>query len=163
VNFTEGAEILWVKFKLGVFMPGMPAKDLRDSERVLPGATARDSFWLRGSAWQFPDFENVETFADRLAREGTLVRDPLVETVLKDGPPDIPSRTLRHHFLRATGLSRDHIRQFERARRAASLLEGGVTILDAVYELGYFDQPHLTRELKRFIGKTPAQQSAQAG
>ena len=24
-------------------------------------------------------------------------------------------------------------------------------------DLGYFDQPHLTRALKRFIGKTPAQ------
>jgi len=26
-----------------------------------------------------------------------------------------------------------------------------------VYEAGYFDQPHLTRALKHFIGLTPAQ------
>jgi len=162
VNFTEGAEILWVRFKLGAFMPGMPARDILDSETVLPGAAARDSFWLHGSAWQFPDFENVETFVDRLAREGTLVRDPLVEAALEDHPLDVPPRTLRHRFLRATGLSRDHIRQFERARRAMALLEQGVPILDTVYEAGYYDQPHLTREMKRFIGRTPAQQLVQA-
>jgi hypothetical protein len=27
------------------------------------------SFWLNGSAWQFPDYDNVETFVDRLVRE----------------------------------------------------------------------------------------------
>jgi methylphosphotriester-DNA--protein-cysteine methyltransferase len=135
---------------------------LLDSQTVLPEAAGREAFWLHGSAWQFPDFENVETFVDRLAREGTLVYDPLVEAALNDQPQQVSSRTLRHRFLRATGLSRDHIRQFERARRAASLLGQGLPILDTVYEAGYFDQPHLTRELKRFIGKTPAQQLVQA-
>jgi AraC-like DNA-binding protein len=161
VNFTEGAEILWVRFKLGAFMPHLPARDLLDSQTALPGAAGRESFWLHGSAWQFPDFENVETFVDRLAR-GTLVYDPLVEAALNDQPQEVSSRTLRHRFLRATGLSRDHIRQFERARRAATLLGQGLPILDTVYEAGYFDQPHLTRELKRFIGRTPAQQLVQA-
>ena len=33
----------------------------------------------------------------------------------------------------------------------------GVSILDTAYEAGYFDQPHLTRSLKQFIGRTPAQ------
>lgn len=157
VKFREGAEILWVRFKLGTFMPHLPARDIRDTETVLPGAAARDSFWLHSSTWQFPDFENVETFVERLAREGTLVRDPLVESALTEPPPDVPPRTLRHRFLQATGLSHNHIRQFERAQRAAELLERGVPILEAIHQAGYYDQPHLTRELKRFIGHTPKQ------
>jgi Transcriptional regulator containing an amidase domain and an AraC-type DNA-binding HTH domain len=32
-----------------------------------------------------------------------------------------------------------------------------MSILDVVYEAGYYDQPHLTRSLKYFIGQTPAQ------
>ncbi len=32
-----------------------------------------------------------------------------------------------------------------------------MSILDTVERAGYFDQPHLTRSLKRFIGQTPAQ------
>ena len=156
VNYTEGAEILWIKFKLGVFMPHLPVREFLDLETSLPGAGSR-SFWLKGSAWQFPDFENADTFVDRLARQEVLARDPLVEAVLQDQPQAVPPRTLRHRFLRATGLPQGHIRQIERAQRAAALLQQGVPILDAVFELGYYDQPHLTRSLKQWAGHTPAQ------
>jgi methylphosphotriester-DNA--protein-cysteine methyltransferase len=64
---------------------------------------------------------------------------------------------VRHRFLQATGLTQGHIRQVERAKRAAELLRQGSSISDTVYEAGYFDQPHLTRSLKRWIGSTPAQ------
>jgi methylphosphotriester-DNA--protein-cysteine methyltransferase len=70
---------------------------------------------------------------------------------------ELSPRTLRHHFLRATGLTHDRIRQFERAQRAGALLQQGVSILDTVFEAGYYDQPHLTRSLKHWIGHTPAQ------
>jgi AraC-like DNA-binding protein len=77
--------------------------------------------------------------------------------VIQDHPQETPSRTIRHRFLRATGLSRSHIRQIERAQQAAALLRQGVSIPDTVFKLGYFDQPHLTRSLKRWVGHTPAQ------
>jgi methylphosphotriester-DNA--protein-cysteine methyltransferase len=54
-------------------------------------------------------------------------------------------------------LTHSTIRQIERARHAAVLLRQGLSILDVVYEAGYFDQPHLTRSLKYFIGQTPTQ------
>ena len=156
VSWGEGAEILWVKFKLGTFMPHLPAKGFLDVETHLPGA-ANQSFWLKSSAWQFPDFENVETFINRLVRQEILVCDPLVHAVLQDQPEEMAPRTIRHRFLRATGLTQSHIRQVERAQQAARLLQQGIPILDTVYELGYFDQPHLTRSLKQFVGYTPAQ------
>jgi methylphosphotriester-DNA--protein-cysteine methyltransferase len=49
------------------------------------------------------------------------------------------------------------IRQIERARYAALLLKSGVSIPDATQEAGYFDQPHLTRSMKHFIGQRPAE------
>ena len=156
VSVPEGAEILWIKLRLGAFMPHLPARHMLDTETTLPGA-ASDSFWLHGSAWQFPDYENVDTFVSRLAAEEVLVHDPLVNEVLQDRPPELSVRTIRHRFLRATGLTQGQIRQFERAQRAASVLQQGATILDTVFEAGYSDQPHLTRSLKRWIGHTPAQ------
>jgi AraC-like DNA-binding protein len=54
-------------------------------------------------------------------------------------------------------LTQLHIYQAERAHRAESLLQQGVSILDTVYELGYYDQPHLTRAMNKFIGHTPGQ------
>jgi len=155
-SWEEGAEILWIRFKLGTFMPHLPARDFLDVETNLPGA-ASQSFWLKGSAWQFPDYENVETFIDQLVRDDVLVRDPVVSAALQDQLPEMSLRTVRHRFLRATGLSQSHISQIERAQQAEVLLKQGISILDVVYQLGYFDQPHLTRSLKQFIGYAPAQ------
>jgi methylphosphotriester-DNA--protein-cysteine methyltransferase len=59
--------------------------------------------------------------------------------------------------LRATGLTQDAIRQIERARRAADLLDRGESIAETVARAGYADQAHLTRSLKRFVGETPGQ------
>lgn len=156
VEWGEGGEIVWIKLKLGTYFPHLPPRKLLNNETPLPGA-ASNSFWLKGSAWQFPNHENAETFVNRLVREEILVQDPVIHPTLQDQPPDMSSRTLRHRFQYATGLSQNHIRQYERAQQAAALLEQGVSILDTVDMLGYFDQPHLTRSLKRFVGKTPAQ------
>jgi hypothetical protein len=57
----------------------------------------------------------------------------------------------------ATGLTYKTIQQIERARSAVSVLEQGTPILDTAFELGYFDQAHLTNSLKRFIGRTPTE------
>jgi AraC-like DNA-binding protein len=152
----EGAEILWIKLKLGAFMPHLPARDHLNSEQALPQASDQ-RFWLRGSALQFPDYENVETFIDRLVRQEDLVRDPVVSAALQDESLEMSPRTVRHRFLQATGQTQNHIRQYERAIKAASLLRHGVSILDTVFEAGYFDQPHMTRSLKQFVGYTPAQ------
>jgi hypothetical protein len=156
-SWGEGAEIMWIKFKLGAFMPRFPFGMLRDKETILPEAARRNSFWLNDSAWRFPDYENAEAFVNRLVRQDVLVRDPVVDAVLQGHPQAISPRTVRHHFLRATGLTRGHIRQAERANMAAALLQQGSSILDTVFEAGYFDQSHLTRSLKHFIGYTPAQ------
>jgi hypothetical protein len=155
-KYVTGAEILWIKFKLGTFMPHLITRDFLNTEVPLPGA--RDNaFWLKRAAWQFPDYENVETFVDRLGHDEVLVRDPLVDAVLQDQPTEMAPRTVRHRFLQATGLTQKHIRQYERAQRAVVLLQQGTPILDTVFEAGYYDQSHLTRALKRFIGYTPAQ------
>jgi AraC-like DNA-binding protein len=155
-SWGEGAEILWIQFKLGVFMPHFPTRKYLNGEQILPEASSQ-RFWLQGAAREVPDFENVESFIDRLAHRDDLVRDPVVSAALQDGPLDLSPRTVRHRFLQATGQTQNHIRQYERAVKAASLLRHGVSILETVFETGYFDQPHLTRSLKQFLGYTPAQ------
>lgn len=155
-SYTEGAEILWIKFRLGAFMPHLRTRGFLDTETILPGA-ARRSFWLDNSAWEYPDYENADTFVDRLVRDDLLVCDPVVAAVLRGHPHALSPRTVRHRFLQATGLTQTHIHQLERAQQAAALLQQGKSILDTVHETGYFDQPHLTRSLKQFVGHTPAQ------
>jgi Helix-turn-helix domain len=156
-DFPADAEFFGIIFKLGTFMPHLPVETLLDrQDATLPEASS-NSFWLNGSAWELPTFENAEVFVDRLIRQGILVRDPVVEAAIQGHTPDMSIRSLQYRFLRATGLTHKTIQQIERAHSAVSLLERGTPISDAALELGYFDQAHLTNSLKRFIGRTPAQ------
>lgn len=152
----EESEFLVIKFQLGVFLPDLPVTHLVNTDAALPEGT-NQSFWLNGSTWQFPDFENVETFVDRLVHEDVLVVDPVVNSVLQNQSPSVSDRTVRRRFLSTTGLTPKALQQIGRAQQAAALLEQGGSILDTVYAAGYADQPHLTRSLKRFYGQTPAQ------
>ena len=156
-DFPADAEFFGITFKLGSYMPHLPLKTLLDrQDAALPEASS-NSFWLHGSTWELPTFENADVFVERLIRQGILVRDPVVEAAIMGHPPDMSIRSLQYRFLQATGLAHKTIQQIERARFAVSLLERGTPILDTAFELGYFDQAHLTNSLKRFIGKTPAQ------
>ncbi|MCE7982507.1 MAG: helix-turn-helix domain-containing protein [Caldilinea sp. CFX5] len=149
-------EWLGIQFTHGVFMPHLPTSDLVDGEAKLPSASGR-AFWLHGSAWEFPTFDNVETFVARLVQEELLVCDPIVTAALQGHATDLTPRSVRRHLLRAAGLTHGTISQIERARLATALLRQGVSILDTVDVAGYADQPHLTRSLKQLVGQTPAQ------
>jgi hypothetical protein len=150
-------EWLGIRFKLGTFMPGLPPGKLSDRRDVtLPGAATR-AFWLNGSAWEYPDFENADTFVTRLARQGIIARDFAVDAMLEREHPEWPIRSAQRHFVHSTGITHRTLRQIERARYATMLLKQGRSILDTVDAAGYFDQPHLTRSLKTLIGATPAE------
>jgi AraC-like DNA-binding protein len=150
------AEFFGVVFAHGAFMPELPPDELVDGAINLPPASSR-SFWLHGRAWPFPTFDNADTFIQRLVREGLLVHDRVVADALRGRPTRLSPRTVRRRVLRATGLTPGAIRQIDRARQATALLQRGIAIADAAEETAYFDQPHLTRALSRFVGHTPAE------
>ncbi len=145
-----------VQFPLGVYLSCLPAGHLVNSDAKLPDASLR-SFYLHGSSWEMPTYENVEILIERMVNQGVLVRDPLVTDVMKGYKPAVSERTVRRRFLHATGMTPTAIYQINRARQAALLLERGTAVLDVVYETGYADQSHLTRSLRRFLGQTPTQ------
>jgi hypothetical protein len=153
----RGVEWIGIRFKVGTFLPDLPPRKLLDRTDVnLPQAT-RTSFWFQGSAWEFPAFDNADTLVEHLVREGLLVRDPVVEAVVRGHPHALSPRSIQYRFVQATGLPYKTIQQIERARQAKALLEQGGSIPDTVHKAGYFDQSHLTHSLKRFLGQTPAQ------
>jgi len=150
------AEWLGITFKLGTYLPDFPPGGLLDRQDLnLPAAGK--SFWLGGSTWEVPTYENADTFVSRLVRAELLVRDPLVEDVLHEALLDLSPRALQYRFQRATGLTRKAVQQIQRAWQATALLEQGCSILETAYKLGYFDQAHLTNSLRRYMGQTPAQ------
>jgi hypothetical protein len=153
------AEFFGIQFSLGTFMPGLPPGQLADSSLTLPQAT-RTSFWLDGDSWEFPGPDNADVFVDRLARAGLLVHDPVVPAALQGDVEGWSTRSVERRVSRATGLTRGAIGQIRRAERAVELLCAGMSPLDVAGRAGYADQPHLTRSLTRFAGRTPSQIAA---
>ena len=150
------AEFFGIVFSLGTFMPAVPLARLVDRAVTLPTATP-SSFWLDGSRWEIPTSENADVFVDRLVRQGLLVRDPVVADALQADVDGVSTRTLQRRVARATGLTRRTVRQIARAEKAVDALARGMSPTDAVLLLGYADQAHLIRSLKRFVGQTPTQ------
>jgi AraC-like DNA-binding protein len=151
----EESEFLGITFEHGAYLSSLPVDEFVDRAVDLPLATGR-SFWLNGSCWHLPTFENADVFVRRLVRSGVLGLDPVVSAALHSREPELSPRSVRRHFLRATGLTPGRLRQIDRARQAAALLQGGASASEAMQRCDFFDQPHLIRSLRRFIGYTPS-------
>lgn len=151
----EDAEFLGIIFRHGTFMPQLPGNKLVDNEIHISG-TAKNSFQLFGNTWEFPKFENVDTFVNRLVRNDLLTHDQIVSDVLLGKTQNLSLRSVQRRFVQVTGLTYKTIQQIERAKQATALLQSGIPISETTYQAGYFDQAHLTNSLRRFYGQTPA-------
>ncbi|SEL35571.1 Helix-turn-helix domain-containing protein [Blastococcus sp. DSM 46786] len=152
----EGAAFVGIQFAVGTSLRKVPTSALVDSGIELPDATGRH-FRLHGDRWETPRPDDAEALVERLVRSGSVVRDPLVVSALRGGGVPGSDRTLERRFRAATGLSRGAIEQIGRARAATTLLLGGATAAAVVADLGYYDEPHLARALRRYIGRTAGQ------
>jgi AraC-like DNA-binding protein len=156
VHCPANGEWFAIRFKAGTFMPRLPVVSLLNGRDVDLPSAFRGRFRLEGHAWEIPDFGNAETFVARLAHRGIIARDPAVEAVLDGDEVALTKRSAQRHFLRATGMNYTRLKSIERARKATQLLRSGVSLSEAAFAAGYFDQPHLTRSLRDLIGLTPA-------
>lgn len=157
-----GATFTGIEFAVGTSLRAVPAPTLVDGGIELPDTTRR-TFRLDGARWATPGPDDAEALVARLVRAGAVVRDPLVAEVLRGRRPAVSARTVERRFRGATGLTRGAVRQIERARAAAELLAAGDQAADVVATLGYFDEPHLARALRFYVGRTVTQLRAGAG
>ena len=95
------------------------------------------------------------TTTRRLAQTGTSAREAARAL-------DWSERTLRRRMLKNFGYGYATLVRVERAHRARSLLQRGLSPADVSAMTGYADQSHLTREFARMVGVTPAQFSEAA-
>jgi Helix-turn-helix domain len=152
----EGASFVGIEFAVGTSLRAVPTPDLVDGGAELPDATRR-TFWLDGVRWESPGPDDAEALVDRLVRAGAVVRDPLVADVRRGHRPAVSRRTIERRFRAATGLTHGAVRQIERVRKASALLAAGASVADVIAKLEYFDEPHLTRALRRYVGRTARQ------
>jgi hypothetical protein len=151
-----------IQFTVGTSLRMADTTSFVDGGILLPDVRSR-SFWLDGRRWKTPDADDAELLVDHLVRHGVIVRDPVVAEVLGGDRSALNLRTVERRFRAATGLTRGAAAQIERARTGARLLAGGSPVADVVERLGYYDEPHLARMLRRYVGRSAQQLRSGAG
>ena len=152
----QWATFVGIQFAVGTSLRAVAAPALVDSGIELPEVTQR-AFWLDGGRWEMPGPDDAEALVHRLVGHGAVVRDPMVAEALRGHRPAIADRTLQRRFRAATGMTQGAVRQIQRARAAAALLASGEAVSDVVGTLDYYDEPHLARALRRYVGRTARQ------
>jgi hypothetical protein len=156
------AQFTGIQFAVGTSLRMLPMSALLDSGIELSD-TRPTSFALHSSRWETPHIDDAEALVARLVREEVLVRDPVVTAALDRPVPIASVRTVERRFRAATGLTRGGIDQIRRARAAAELLMSGAETASVVQSCHYYDEPHLARALRRFVGRTAGQLRSGAG
>lgn len=156
VPYKAGNQNFGIRFIRGSFLTHVPASAMVDSTIALPMPDT-ETFILADEPWPFPDYETADDFVAELERRELLSDDPVVMAVLRGDDPETSTRSAQRHVSHATGLTANRIRQIVRARTAVEMLQNGMPILDVTHELGYADQAHMTRDLRKLTGYTPGQ------
>ena len=146
-------EFVGIRLSLGAALERLSRDSIVGHGIEFPDVS-RHSVRIFGHTVPLPGYDDAEDLIQRLVRAGVIMRDPMVRDVLRGWPPDATARTVRRHFLSATGLTPGLVHQIERVRVAAMLIRTGAPFADVAHDLGYYDQPHLARSLGRFIGHT---------
>jgi AraC-like DNA-binding protein len=149
------ASWIGIRFRLGTVPSGLAISRIVDGGVTLPDGFTGTFRW-HGTSWQLPTYDDAECLVQRWEREDLIGRDPIVEEVLRGARPELSLRTVQRRFVSTTGLPHRAVRQIELARLAAVRLRDGAAPAEVTYELGYYDQAHLTRSLRRYLGSTPA-------
>lgn len=113
-------------------------------------------FRLAGLDLPLPTFDNAEDLARELLSAGVLLMDPVVTGGLGVVNYAASERSLQRHFRNATGLSQKDFEQIRRAQEAVRLLQSGGKPADVAVAAGYADQAHMTKSLKRLMGRLPS-------
>ena len=156
VPYRAGNRNVGIRFHRGTYLTHVPASAMVDTTESLP-MPGDETFLLAGLEFPLPTYDTVDEFIADLERLDLLNDDPVAMAALRGDEPGTSTRSVQRHVATSTGLSANRIRQIVRARQAAERLMLGDPILDVAHDLGYADQAHLTRDVKRLTGYTPGQ------
>lgn len=156
VPYRAGNRNVGVRFTRGTYFTHVEPRSMCDRTVPLPMPDP-EHFELAVRTWAMPGYEDIDDLLAAFEDAELLAHDEVIEAALHGDEPLVSPRTVERHFTRITGRSLRQVRQITRAREAAARLRTGEAIADVAYALGYADQSHLTRDVKRLTGYTPAE------
>jgi hypothetical protein len=153
--YKKGEKSVVISFAAGAYLPYLKRAPLRDEFIMLP-VVGGQGFRLAEKTFPLPTFQNAEALVENMVRSGVLKNDGVVDGVLQGSPKAASNRTVQRHFKATTGLTRKQLEEIRRAQQAVRLLKAGQDSATTAAEAGYYDQPHLTKSLKRLMDSPPS-------
>jgi len=151
VPYTAGTSAVVISFAASAYLAGFKGDELVDATIMLPNDDS-GRFILLGHAFEFPSYDTAEELIVAIVGAGILKQDDVVASVLEGQPKAMSSRTMQRHFHEVTGMSRKTLGKIRRAQDAVKMLQEGTATAEVAAEVGYTDQSHLTKDLKKIMG-----------
>lgn len=155
VPYVAGTSSVVISFTASAYLVGMSGDELLDATSMLPN-DGKDGFVLLGHTFEFPEYNTAEALVKSMVNAGILRQDDVVASVLEGQPRAMSSRTMQRHFHEVTGISRKGLDKIRRAQEAVKMLQAGTATAEVAAEVGYTDQSHLAKDLKKIMGSGAA-------
>jgi hypothetical protein len=154
VPYSSGEHSVVISFAAHVFLATETAPRTGATVRLLE---ARDgSFVLDGVTLPLPTFSDAEALVDRMVLAGLLKSDDLVAKAFSERPKAASKRTVQQHFRRTTGIKQKDFQLIRRAQEAVRQLKAGQNAAEVAAGLGYTDQSHMIKSIKKIMGHLPS-------
>lgn len=153
--YKAGNKSVVISLSAGAYLPYLSGAVPADSFIMLPVAS-NTHFKLAEHTFAIPTYNTVEELVDEMISSGVLKNDSIVAGILHRTPKAASKRSVQRHFKTTTGISHKKLEDIQRAQQAVRLLKKGTDPTTTASDTGYYDQPHLTKSLKRLMDSSPS-------
>lgn len=154
VPYLEGEHSVVISFAAHVYLAG--DRDVRTGAAIRLLDVNEDVFLLDGVELPLPTFANAESLVDEMIAAGLLLSDDIVAKAFTAKPKAASKRSVQQHFKTTTGITQKDFQLIRRAQEAVRRLKDGQAAAAVAIDLGYTDQPHMIKSIKKIMGALPS-------
>ncbi|MBZ9761448.1 helix-turn-helix transcriptional regulator [Mesorhizobium sp. CA8] len=159
---TEPVDVPYLAGEHSVVISFAAHVHLTKDEEIRTGAAIRllpvegGVFLLDGVELPLPSFGNAEQLTERMVEANLLQSDDLVAKAFTPKPKAASRRSVQQHFKKTTGITQKDFQLIRRAQEAVRRLKRGENSAAVAADLGYSDQPHMIKSIKKIMGHLPS-------
>jgi hypothetical protein len=154
VPYSDGEHSVVISFAAHVHLKRDTDTRTGAAVRFLP--VQGDSFVLEDVVLPLPTFENAEHLTDMMVEAKLMQSDDLVAKAFTSKPKAASKRSMQQHFKKVTGITQKDFQLIRRAQDAVRRLKSGEKPSAVAADLGYSDQPHMIKSIKKIMGHLPS-------
>jgi len=159
---TEPVEVPYLAGEHSVVISFAAHVHLTTDKEVRTGAAIRllpvegEVFRLDGVELPLPTFGNAEQLTEMMVAANLLQSNDLVAKAFTEKPKAASRRSVQQHFKKTTGITQKDFQLIRRAQEAVRRLKLGDTSASVAADLGYTDQSHMIKSIKKIMGHLPS-------